>query len=149
QQIGQSEQTYVAETRRETLRRQITSTLAGDIKAPNAATEAINRYQNEQRDADYVVLTRALAGDIPPPAPDVLAKYFEQHKLLFPAPESRKAPVLAPTPDAIASTIEIAPAEVKDFYDKNIARFSVPEKRQVQQILFQDKEEAHKAAERL
>ena len=149
QRIGQNEQGYVAETRRETLRRQITGTLATDIKAPNTATEAINRYQNEQRDADYVVLTRALVGDLPSPAPDVLAKYFEQRKVLFRAPEYRKAILLALTPEAIAATIEIAPAEVKEFYDKNVARFSVPEKRQLQQIIFQDKDEAHKAADRL
>jgi peptidyl-prolyl cis-trans isomerase D len=149
QRIGQSEQSYVAETRRETLRRQITGTLGADIKVPNAEAEAINRFQNEQRDAEYVVLTRALAGDIPPPTPDVLAKYFEQRKVLFRAPEYRKATVLALTPDAIAATIEIAPAEVKEFYDKNIARFSVAEKRQLQQIIFQDKDEAHKAADRL
>lgn len=149
QRIGQSEQGYVAETRRETLRRQITGTLSTDMKVPNAATEAVNRYQNEQRDADYVVVTRAIAGDIAPPAPDVLAKYFEQRKVLFRAPEYRKATVLALTPDAIAATIEIAPAEVKEFYDKNIARFSVAEKRQLQQIIFQDKDEAHKAADRL
>lgn len=149
QRIGQSEQGYVAETRRETLRRQITGTLSTDMKVPNAATEAVNRYQNEQRDADFVVVTRAIAGDIAPPAPDVLAKYFEQRKVLFRAPEYRKATVLALTPDAIAATIEIAPAEVKEFYDKNIARFSVAEKRQLQQIIFQDKDEAHKAADRL
>ena len=149
QQIGQSEQGYVAETRRETLRRQITGTLSIDFKVPNAAAEAISRYQNEQRDADYVVLSRALIGDLAPPAPDVLEKYFEQRKVLFRAPEYRKATVLALTPEVIAATVEIAPAEVKDFYDKNIARFSVPEKRQVQQILFQDKDEAHKAADRL
>jgi len=149
QQVGQSEQGYVAEVRREILRRQITGTLATDVKAPTVATEAVNRYVNEQRDADYVVLTRALVGDIPPPAPDVLAKYFEERKALFGAPEYRKATVLALTPDVIGSTIEIAPNEVKDFYDKNIARFSVPEKRQLQQMIFQDKDEAHKAADRL
>src|SRR5690349_9769339 len=53
QQIGQSEQGYVAETRRETLRRQITGTLGTDVKAPNAATQAVYQFQNEQRDADF------------------------------------------------------------------------------------------------
>src|SRR5690242_9045763 len=126
QRIGQSEQTYVAETRRETLRRQITGTLSTDLKAPNVETEAINRFQNEQRAAEYVVLNRALVGELPAPSPDELAKYFEQRKILFRAPEYRKATVLALTPTAIAATIEISPAEVKEFYDKNIARFSVP-----------------------
>jgi peptidyl-prolyl cis-trans isomerase D len=149
QTVGQSEAGYVAEIRREVLRRQVTGTLGSDFKVPTASTEAINRYLNEQRDAEYVVLTRALVGEIPPPAPDVLAKYFDQRKALFSAPEYRKATVLALTPETVGATIEIAPAEVKDFYDKNIARFSVAEKRQLQQIIFQDKDEAHKAAERL
>jgi peptidyl-prolyl cis-trans isomerase D len=149
QRIGQNEQTYVAETRRETLRRQITGTLAADIKAPTVETEAINRFQNEQRGAEYVLLSRALVGELAAPAPDELAKYFERRKVLFRAPEYRKATVLALTPAAIAATIEIAPAEVKEFYDKNITRFSVAEKRQLQQILFQDKDEARKAADRL
>lgn len=147
--IGYSEQGYVAEQRRETLRRQITSTVSNGIKPPNTIAEAANRYENEQRDIDYVVLTRAQAGDIPAPAPDVLAKYFDERKVLFRAPEYRKATVLAVTPEQVASTIEIAAPEVKDFYDKNITRFSVPERRQVQQILFPDKEDAHKAADRI
>src|SRR5262249_3979689 len=117
QQIGQTEQSYVADTRRETLRRQITGTLGTDVKAPNAATQAVYQSRGEQRDADYVVLPRASAGDIPPPTPDVLEKYFEQRKALFRAPESRKATVLALTPEVVGATLEVAPAEVKKFYD--------------------------------
>jgi peptidyl-prolyl cis-trans isomerase D len=149
QQLGLSEQGYIAEQRRDYVRRQITSTLTGELAPSTATVEALNRYQNEQRDADYVVLTRAQAGDIPAPAPDVLAKYFDEHKALFRAPEYRKATVLALTPDEVARTIEISDADAKDFYEKNVARFSVPEKRQVQQMLFTDKEQAHKAADRL
>ncbi|HUI95040.1 MAG TPA: SurA N-terminal domain-containing protein [Xanthobacteraceae bacterium] len=146
---GLSEQGYIADQRRETLRRQLMLTLTANLKAPAAEIEALNRYQNEQRDADFVVLTPAQAGDIPPPAPDVLAKYFEERKVLFRAPEYRKATILALTPDAIAPTIEIADADVKAIYDKNPNLFGTPEKRDVQQILFFDKDAAHKAAERL
>ncbi len=139
----------MAEQRAESLRRQITSTVSGEVQAPKALLEAVNRYRNEQRDADYVVLTRAQAGDIPAPAPDVLAKYFDDHKVLFRAPEYRKATVLALIPENLARTIEISDADTKAFFDKNKERFSVPEKRQVQQILFNDKEAAHKAADRI
>ncbi len=148
-QIGYTEQSYVAEQRRETLRRQITTTVSGDVKPPKTAAEAVNRYENEQRDIDYVVLGRAQAGDIPPPAPDVLAKFFDERKVLFRAPEYRKATILALTPEEVARTIEIAAPDIKTFYDKNMDRFSTPEKRQIQQMLFNDKDEAHKAAERL
>jgi peptidyl-prolyl cis-trans isomerase D len=149
QQLGQNEQTYVAEQRRETLRRQITSTVVSEFDPPKAIAEAINRFQNEQREADYVTLTPAQAGDIAAPAPDVLAKYFEDRKALFRAPEYRAATVLPLTAEEIGRTIEVSADEIKAFYDKNTERFGVPEKRQVQQILFTDKEAAHKAADRL
>jgi peptidyl-prolyl cis-trans isomerase D len=123
--------------------------VSGDIKPPKTAAEAVNRYENEQRDINYVVLGRAQAGDIPSPAPDVLAKYFDERKVLFRAPEYRKATILSVTPEEVARTIEIAAADVKAFYDKNMDRFSTPEKRQIQQMLFNDKDEAHKAADRL
>jgi len=146
---GLSEQGYIADQKRDTVRAQLTTTLAVGLKAPAAETEAFNRFQNEQRDADYVVLTPAQAGDIAPPAPDVLAKYFDGRKVLFRAPEYRKATILALTPDAMAPSIEIAAADVKEVYDKNPNLFGTPEKRAVQQILFLNKDEAHKAAARL
>jgi peptidyl-prolyl cis-trans isomerase D len=147
--LGYSEQGYITEQKRDTLRRQLLLSLNDNLAAPTAQLEALNRYQNEQRDADFVVLTPAQAGDIPPPAPDVLAKYFEEHKVLFRAPEYRKATILALTPDTVASTIEIPDAQVKEIFDKNPGMFGTPEKRDVQQILFFNKDEAHKAAERL
>lgn len=149
QQLGYTEQSYVAEQRRELVRRQVASTVSGAIQPPKSAVEALNRYQNEQRDADYVVLTPAQAGDIPAPAPDALAKYFDQHKVQFRAPEYRKATVLALLPEDIARTIEISEADAKAFYDQNAARFTVPERRQIQQIVFGNKDDAEKAAERL
>jgi peptidyl-prolyl cis-trans isomerase D len=79
----------------------------------------------------------------------VLAKYFDERKVLFRAPEFRKATIMALTPEEVARTIEIAAPDIKAFYDKNMDRFSTPEKRQIQQMLFNDKDEAHKAADRL
>jgi len=146
---GLNEQGYIADQKRDTVRRQLTATLAAGLAAPTAEVEALNRFQNEQRDADFIVLTPAQAGDIPPPSPEVLAKYFEERKVLFRAPEYRKATILALTPDVISPSIEIADADVKAVYDRNPNLFGTPEKRDVQQILFFNKDEAHKAAERL
>src|SRR5262249_25149206 len=111
--LGYTEQSYVADQRLEILRRQITSTLTTDVKPPTAALEAVNRYENEQRDAEFVVLTAAQAGEIPPPSAEVLAKYYETRKVLFRAPEYRKATVLALIPETMAASIEVPAADVK------------------------------------
>ena len=148
-QAGYTEARFVAEQRQAMLRRQIVSAVIGDIKAPRTAVEAAHRFQNEQRSIEYVALGREQAGPVWPPAPEVLSKYFEERKLLFRAPEFRKVVVLPLTVDDIARTIEINGDDLKRAYEAQKARYSTPEKRAVQQIVFPNAEEAGKAAERL
>jgi peptidyl-prolyl cis-trans isomerase D len=50
---GYSEQLFVAEQRRATLRRQIIDSLSGELPVPNAWLEAINQFQNQERGIEY------------------------------------------------------------------------------------------------
>jgi peptidyl-prolyl cis-trans isomerase D len=149
QRISNSEQGYIAEQRRETLRRQLATAVSSEVTSPKTIAEAIDHFQNEQREADYVMLTAAQAGDVPPPAADALAKYFDERKALYRAPEFRAAVILPLTADEIGRSIEVSADEAKAYFDKHPEKYSVPERREIQQILFADKDAAHKAADRL
>jgi peptidyl-prolyl cis-trans isomerase D len=148
-QIGYTEQRYLAEQRRALLRQQLVGTVSGELPVPNAAADAFNRFQNEQRGIEYVVLTEAQAGDIPAPTPEQLAKYFEERKILFRAPEYRKIVVLALTPAELASAFEVSDADLKKAYEERKARYVTPERRHLQQIAFPNKDEAQAAADRI
>src|SRR5258708_11128278 len=80
---GFTEARFVAEQRRRLLRRELAGTIATGLNAPKALVEAANRYQNEQRSIEYVLLDRALAGEVAPPPPEALAKYFAERNNLF------------------------------------------------------------------
>src|ERR687888_589817 len=54
------------------LLRELAGTIASGLNAPKPLIEAMNRYQNEQRSIEYVLLDRAQAGDIPAPSPEEL-----------------------------------------------------------------------------
>src|SRR6516225_8657356 len=86
---GYTEPRFVAEQRRLSLRRELAGTIASGLSAPRTLVEAANRYQNEQRSIEYALLDRALAGEIPPPPPEVLAKYFEERRARYVTPERR------------------------------------------------------------
>jgi peptidyl-prolyl cis-trans isomerase D len=144
-QSGYTEQRFFAEQRKVYMRRQLALALSGGIETPKNASEAFARYEGETRSIDFVTLTAATAGEIAAPSSEVLEKYFEDRKITFRAPEYRKLVVLALTPDEIASAIEVSDDDAKKFYEQQIARFSTPERREVQQIVFPD-EEAVKAA---
>ncbi len=146
---GYTEARFVAEQRRQALRRELAGTIAAGLEAPKALVEALNRYQNEQRTIEYVLLDRALAGDIPSPSPDVLAKYFEERKILFRTPEYRKLVIVSLIPSELARWIEISDADLKRAYEERRARYVTPERRHILQIDFPNAEAASAAAERI
>jgi peptidyl-prolyl cis-trans isomerase D len=146
---GFTEARFAAEQRRLTLRRELAQTVTGEIALPKSMADALNRFENEQRAIDYVVLDAAKAGDIPAPTPEVIAKYFEDHKSEFRAPEYRSVVVMTVTPADLAKPGDVSDADAKRFYEINQARFGTPERRHIEQIVFPTLEEAQAAATRL
>jgi peptidyl-prolyl cis-trans isomerase D len=146
---GYTEARFVAEQRRQMLRRELAGTIASGLSAPKALVEAQNRYENEQRAIEYVLLDRALAGEIASPPPEVLTKYFEDRKILFRTPEYRKLVVVSLIPSEQARWIEISDADLKRAYEERRARYVTPERRHILQIDFPNAEAASAAAERI
>jgi len=143
---GYTEPRFANERRTIIMRREVASTVGGDVEPPKALGEAYNRFINEQRAADFVVLTRDKAGDIAPPAADVLAKYFEENKFQFRAPEYRAIALMAVMPADLAKPDDVSEADAKRYYELNQSRFGTAERRQLEQIVFPSAEEAQAAA---
>jgi peptidyl-prolyl cis-trans isomerase D len=146
---GYTEQRFVADQRREILRQQLIGTITGAPIVPSAMVEAADRFQNEQRTIEYVLFDRAQAGDVPAPATDVLAQYFEPRKAQFRAPEYRKVVIVSLLPAERAHSIEISDEDLKRAFEERKNRLATPERRQVQQIVFPNSEDARAAAERI
>jgi peptidyl-prolyl cis-trans isomerase D len=144
-----TEARFVSEQRRRLLRRELAGTISTGLSAPKALVDAVNRYDNEQRSIEYVLLDRAQAGEIPPPTPEALAKYFDERKILFRAPEYRKVVIVSLIPSEQARWIEIADADLKRAYEERRARYVTPERRHIMQIDFPNAEAAQAAADRI
>ncbi|MGQ0684425.1 SurA N-terminal domain-containing protein [Bradyrhizobium sp.] len=148
-QAGYSEQRYLAEQRKVSLRRQITGTISAGIEPPKPMLDAITRYQNEQRSIDYIKLDAAQAGTIDPPSPETLAAYFEERKVQFRAPEYRKLSFAMITPEEIGKWSAVSDEEARKLYDERKDKIGTPDKREVSQIVFPTMEEATTARNRL
>jgi len=146
---GYNEPRFAAERRAVILRREVANTVGGDLDPPKTLEQAYNRFVNEQRAADFVVLTRDKAGDIPPPADDVFAKYFDENKFQFRAPEYRSIVVMTAMPADLAKPDEVSDADAQRFYELNLSRFGTPERRQIEQIVFPNADEAQAAAAKI
>src|SRR5579883_26475 len=146
---GYTEQRFVAEQRSDAVRAQLSGTGMGGPVVPQAAVDLMNRYENEQRTVEYVLLDHAQAGDVPAPTAEELAKYFDDRKILFRAPEYRKLEVLALIPSEQANWIEVADADVKKYYDEHRESFGTPERRELQQITYPSMDAAKADAARI
>src|SRR4249919_3778204 len=141
-QFGFSEQRYVAEQRRVGLRRQIAGTVSAGIEPPKTLIDALTRFQNEQRSIEYIKLDAAQAGTIAPPSPETLAAYFDEHKTQFRAPEYRKLSFVVVNPEEIGKWTEASDEDAKKVFEQRRDRIGTPEKREIQQMVFPNAEEA-------
>jgi peptidyl-prolyl cis-trans isomerase D len=147
--FGFTEQRYVTEQRKVSLRRQIANTVTAGLEPPKTMIEVANRFQNETRTIDYVKLDAAQAGAIDPPSPEALASYFDDHKALFRAPEYRKISFVVVTPEEVAKWSDVSDEDAKKIFEERRDKFGTPERRQISQIVFPNGEEAQAARTRI
>jgi peptidyl-prolyl cis-trans isomerase D len=148
-QFGYTEQRYIAEQRRLSLRRQLAATVSTGVEPPKALLDALQRYRDELRSIDYVQLGAAQAGDIGEPSPEALASYFDERKSLFRAPEYRKVAVVVLTPQDRAKWTEVSDDDARKVFEASKARYETAEQRQVLQMVFPNADEANAARARL
>jgi peptidyl-prolyl cis-trans isomerase D len=148
-QLGFSEQRFIAEQRRISLRRQIAGTIAAGLEPSKVQLDALARFQNELRSIEYVRLGAAQAGAIEPPSPEALATYFDEHKAQFRAPEYRKISFVAVTPEEIGKWTDVSDEDAKKVFEQRREQLGTPERREIAQIVFPNADEAAAARGRI
>ncbi|WP_245333936.1 SurA N-terminal domain-containing protein, partial [Bradyrhizobium guangdongense] len=116
--FGYTEQRYVAEQRKVSLRRQITGTIGAGVEPSKAMIDVLTRFQNEQRTIEFVRLDAAQAGQIDAPSPEALATYFEDHKVQFRAPEYRKIAFVVVSPEEIGKWTEVSDEDARKVFEQ-------------------------------
>jgi peptidyl-prolyl cis-trans isomerase D len=145
---GMSEQGFVREQRATYLRQELVQGLVGGLTVPQDAIDAMHRLGTETRSIDYVTLPASAAEPIPAPDDAALKAYFDAHGDAFRAPEYRKLVILPLLPQNFAKPQDVSDADVDALYQKvKDQRFTTPEYRTLQQIVFPTEAEATAAAQ--
>ena len=146
---GLNEQRFLEKQRETYLRQQLGNSFADSIATPRAVLEIWHRMGTETRSVEYFTLTAANAGVIADPTDSDLNAFYQSRKASYRAPEYRKLVTLALTPSILAKPDTVGDADAMKLYESvKASKFTTPEKRQVQQIIFKPDEEA-KAQEAL
>lgn len=148
-QIGMRPDDYLKSRSQVAIRQQIVEAVSDGIAVPDAFLRAVAIYQGEDRTVEYVTLPGSVAGAIEPPDEPALQAWFDERKSNYRAPEYRKIAYVKLEPEDLADPESVTDQQVREDYERNIARYTTAERRQVQQLVFPTRQEAEAALEKI
>ncbi len=148
-QVGMRPEDYLKSRSQVAIRQQIVEAVSDGMVSPDTFLRAVAVYQGEDRTIEFVTLPASVAGEIADPEESVLVKWFDGRKSVYSAPEYRKIAYIKLEPEDIADPAAVADQDVRKDYEANIARYTTPEKRQVEQLVFRTEEEAKAAKDKI
>ncbi len=143
--VGMRPEDYLQNRAQVARRQQIVDSSTDSMTVPAVFLDALSVYSGETRNVSYLVLPRRLIEPVAAPDDAKLQAFFEENKADYRFPEYRAIRYLKLTPEDMAGSMTIADADVRADYDKNLERFTTPEQRTIQQLLFADRAAADAA----
>lgn len=132
---------------RQDLSMQVLNTGVGESSfSPRAVQAMVARAQSEEREVqELMVKADAFAGEVKL-KPEAPRAYYDANQKDFMLPAQVTAEYAVLSVDAIAASLVAPPADIKSFYDQNIAKYRQEEQRQASHILLKFEEKSDKAA---
>jgi peptidyl-prolyl cis-trans isomerase D len=145
---GLSEQQFFAAEAQNMTRQVISQPLTALAVVPDTLVELIWKHRNEQRDARWFEINVPADADAEPSDAE-LKKFYDENQTAFAQPELRTFAVVALTPQAIASRIEVSQDDLKRQYEADKQKYTTEETRTVLQIPFPNETEAQAALDKI
>lgn len=143
------EQEFLDGLRRDILREQLVGPISDAAPAPKLVAEALFAYRQEMRTARVLRVPKDSVSEIPEPDEAALTAFHKEFSNSFMAPEYRAVTYIRLRPEDLLNEISIADSELLDEFELRRDEFTVPEKRQIQQIVLNDEAAANAAMERI
>jgi peptidyl-prolyl cis-trans isomerase D len=139
-----SEGAYVTRLRRDMLRHQVTSAVTDGAAPPKQLVDLLFSYRNEHRVADVVAVPLGDPKSLANPDPSTIEAFYKKNPGMFTAPEYRQITAIYLDPVERAAGIKVPEQRLKEEYQSRLPSLSVPERRDLEQLLFQDEAAAQK-----
>ena len=140
-----SEEEYVATVVRAMGRKMLVTDLVKTFGVPNVLTEAVHKMDNQRKTFKYTVVSPKDVKIERNISNDEIQQYFADFGENFMIPETRDAKVLFVPNDVILKKYAASDDMVKEYFDEHKKELDQPEKREILQMVFLDKDTAEKA----
>lgn len=142
---GLSEQDYIANVQRTLARKMMVTDLVQTFAVPTVLSEAIHKMDNQRKSFKYTVVSPNNIKIERQITDDELQQYFEDFSETFLVPETRDAQVIFIPNELILQKYATNDNLAKDYFTQHKAELDQPEKREIEQLVFMDKDTAQKA----
>lgn len=140
-----TEEEYVTATERALARKILVSDLVENFNSPAALVRAIHKMDNQRKTFKYITISPEEVVIERKISDDEIKQYYEDFAENFMVPETREADVLFIPNEAILNKYAASPEMIEDYFKQHQKEFDEPEKREIAQMVFMDKETADKA----
>ena len=146
---GLTPEKFEAGLRHDLAVQQINAVVQGTAFSPKSVVARVSSLNQQAREVQELVLTlQSFRSQVK--ITDAMAEeYYKQHPVQFELPEIVKAEVVVFNPDVVEARIVVSDADIKAYYDQNLARYKTDEQRRASHILIaagKDAPAADKAA---
>ena len=147
--VGMRPEDYLRNREQVATRQQIVEAVSDGVAVPDTFLTALALHQGETRDVSYVAIPKSALGAAPEPTDQQLSEFFEANKDDYRAPEYRKLTYVKLEADDIADPASVTQDAARAEYDRVINRYTTPEKRVVDQLVFSSQADAEAARAKL
>lgn len=147
--VGMREQDYIISRQQAAIRQQVAEAVSDGMTAPKTFLDALFQFQGQTRDVQYISIDEQSLAEIEMADDAALSAFFEENKADYRAPEYRSFKTVTLTAQTLANADDVAADDVRAEYENNPDRYSTPETRTIQQLVFDDMAAANVARERI
>jgi peptidyl-prolyl cis-trans isomerase D len=149
QNAGFTEDSFVDVERHDLARNQLLVAVHDGFALPPGYTSLLYDFVQQQRAASYVIIPKEAAGKPPAATDDELQSFVRSHPAQFSTPEYRDVTYAVAAPQDVMNKVHVTDQELEQQYDLRKDLYQVPEKRDVEQIVFPDEASAKAARAKL
>ncbi|HEY3636786.1 MAG TPA: peptidyl-prolyl cis-trans isomerase, partial [Rhizomicrobium sp.] len=145
QNSGFTEDSFVDVERHDLARNQLMVGVHDGFALPPGYSALLFDYVQQQRAASFVVVPRQAAGTPPTPTDAELDAYIRSNPGEFSSAEYRDITYAVATPQDVMNKVHVTEQELQQQYELRKDQYQIPEKRDVEQIVFPDEASAKAA----
>ncbi|MBF0129020.1 MAG: peptidyl-prolyl cis-trans isomerase [Alphaproteobacteria bacterium] len=142
---GYTEESFLHRLRSDIVRSHMLEPVSLGAAPPKVLVEAIYRHRNEKRVAETLTVATSSLPAPPAPTPAELAAFHKEHAASFTSPEYRTVTALILNESTVAGDVRISDEALATAYEQHMDEFHTPERRRVEQALFETREQADAA----